>query len=145
MIKPLKGKYPHTGWVDLEKNGVMTEVAIMKNDPVSGLYFIKLSNLDFIDKQRLLRILGNRNASLYELWDLMSNITLGNGANALDYFHQYVRCLTPSLEVITPSHGRRGFSGSVVLKKDQNTTVDPTDTTVRRKVIRKKSDISVSE
>jgi hypothetical protein len=135
MINILKGKYAHVGWVDLENKGIMTECAIMKNNPQSGLFFIKLNNLDIIDKQRLLRIVVNRNAHLYELWDLMSNITLGNGANALDYFHQYVRCLTPSGEIISPNEGRRGFAGTVTLSKNEH---QQQAETVQRKVVKKK-------
>lgn len=104
-IHVVKGKYAHLGWVDIEGNGVATEVAIIKNG-AQGLYFIRINKLDMIDKQRLFRIINNRNAHLYELWDLMSNITLGNGANALEYFHQYVKVLTPSRQVLSPSLSR---------------------------------------
>jgi hypothetical protein len=38
----------------------------------------------------------------------MSQVTLGNGANALDYFHQYVKVLTPGGAVINPTVGRIG-------------------------------------
>ena len=115
-IDIIKGKYPHVGWVDVEGDGILTEIAIMKNG-VNGLMFIRLNNLDPIDKQRLLRIIGNRNAHLYELWDLMSNLTLGNGANALEYFHQYVKVLTPSGEVINPTLGRIAAPDVTGLKK----------------------------
>lgn len=110
-IDVTKGRYPHVGWVDLEGDGILTEIAIMANNP-GGLSFIKLNALDVIDKQRLLRVITNRNTHLYELWDLMSNITLGNGMNALEYFHQYVKVLTPSGKVITPSEGRRGAANN---------------------------------
>lgn len=109
-IDVIKGKYPHIGWVDIEGDGILTEIAIMKNG-VQGLMFMKLNSLDPIDKQRLLRIIANRNAHLYELWDLMSNLTLGNGANALEYFHQYVKVLAPSGEVINPTIGRIAAPG----------------------------------
>ena len=115
-IDIIKGKYPHVGWVDIEGNGILTEIAIMQNS-AQGLMFIRLNNLDPIDKQRLLRIIGNRNSHLYELWDLMSNLTLGNGANALEYFHQYVKVLTPSGEVISPSLGRIAAPDVTGLKK----------------------------
>lgn len=106
-INVIQGKYPHIGWCDLEGKGTLTEIAIVKNGP-TGLYFIRLNRLDTIDKQRLFKIISNRNAKMYELWDLMSNITLGNGANSLDYFHQHVKCLTPQGQVISPSLGRMG-------------------------------------
>lgn len=106
-VKVTQGKYPHIGWVDIEGKGILTEIAIVKNGP-TGLFFIRLNRLDAIDKQRLFRIISNRNSNMYELWDLMSNITIGNGANALDYFHQHVKCLTPQGSVISPSMGRIG-------------------------------------
>lgn len=115
-IDILKGKYPHIGWVDIEGDGILTEIAIMKNG-VNGLMFMKLNSLDPIDKQRLLRIIMNRNAHLYELWDLMSNLTLGNGANALEYFHQYVKVLAPSGELISPTMGRIAAPDVTGLKK----------------------------
>jgi len=105
-IDVIKGKFPHIGWVDLEGNGILTEIAIMANNP-QGLSFIPLNKLDNIDKSRLIKIISNRNSHMYELWDLMSNLTLGNGANALEFFHQYVRVLTPSGSIIKPSMGRK--------------------------------------
>lgn len=107
MIDVIPGKYPHISWIDLEHDGIAVEIAVLKNDD-SGLYFIRLDQLDRIDKQRLFKVINNRNAHLYELWDLMSNVTLGNGANALTYFHQLVKCLTPQGKIIKPSEGRRG-------------------------------------
>lgn len=106
-INVIKGKYPHIGWLDLEGQGILTEVAVVSNT-ASGVAFIRLNQLDAIDKSRLFRVISNRNAGLYELWDLMSNVTLGNGANALDYFHQYVKILTPSGQIINPQMGRMG-------------------------------------
>jgi len=111
-VNIVKGKYPHVGWLDLEGQGILTEVAILQESP-SGVSFIRLDQLDAIDKQRLFRIISNRNASMYALWDLMSQITLGNGANALDYFHQYVKVLTPSGQVIAPQMGRMGAQQQV--------------------------------
>lgn len=107
-VQVYKGRYPHTGWVDLEGKGVLSEVAVVKNSG-EGLYYIKLQQLDAIDMNRLFRILTNRNSHLYELWDLMSNVTLGNGANALEYFHQYVKVITPSGQIMNPQIGRVGM------------------------------------
>jgi hypothetical protein len=33
----------------------------------------------------------SRHADKYELWDLLSQSTLSNGKNALDYFHQLTK------------------------------------------------------
>lgn len=104
-IEVIKGKYPHVGWCDLDNKGTLTEIAVLKNGQ-HGLFFIRLNRIDAIDKQRLFRIINNRNAKMYELWDLMSNITLGNGANALDYFHQHVKVLTHQRTIINPMMGQ---------------------------------------
>ncbi len=106
-VNIIKGKFPHVGWLDLEGQGILTEVAIVTVSS-QGVSFIRMDMLDQIDKRRLFKIISNRNAKMYELWDLMSNLTLGNGANALDYFHQYVKTLTPSGQVISPRLGRVG-------------------------------------
>ena len=106
----MKGKYPHIEWLELEGNGVATECAILKKDPVGNVFFFQLNTLDLIDKKRLLDIVSNRNAHLYELWDLMSQITMRNGVNALKYFHQLAKVLTPSGQVIEVDPSRRGMS-----------------------------------
>ena len=98
-------RYPHVGWADLDMNGVLTEIAILKNGE-NGLFFIKLLSLDEIDKQRLLRIITSRNNGNLPLWDLMSSKILGNGANSLEYFHQFVKVLTPQGQVISPVIGK---------------------------------------
>jgi hypothetical protein len=81
----------------------------MKRDPANNVYFFPLASLDNVDRQRVANILSNRNAATFDLWDLMSQITLNNGINALTYFHQLVKVLTPSGKIMTPSVGHRGF------------------------------------
>ena len=88
-----RSRYPHIEWVDLTNDGTLVEVAVMRRDGLGNMYFVRLDALDEIDKRRLFKIVTNRNAELYELWDLMSNVTLGNGVNALEYFHQLVKSL----------------------------------------------------
>jgi len=102
---------PHVEWVDLHNNGVATEVIVIKRDQRSGdLYFIKTDELDDIDRRRLVSILKKRDAGKYELWDLLDNTTLGNGENALEFFHQLVKVLTESGQIITPRAGQQGIS-----------------------------------
>jgi len=102
------GTEPHIFWIDLEGNGVLVQCAVMKRDEQGNIYYIPLENMDDIDRMRLLRIIKNRNATNFELWDLMSNITLNNGENALTYFHQMVLVITASGVKTTPSVGRMG-------------------------------------
>lgn len=103
-----KSTIHHLEWLDLSGNGTLTECAIMKEER-GNIFHIQLTHLDDIDKKRLVSILSSRNASTMELWDLMMQVTLGNGINALDYFHQLVKVITPSGEIMDPMSGRRGI------------------------------------
>jgi hypothetical protein len=51
-----------------------------------------------------------------ELWDLMSNHTLGNGMNALTYFHQLVKVITPDGKITDPRAGRMGLARAGVVQ-----------------------------
>ena len=103
-----QGVEPHIFWMDIESNGVLVEVAVMKRDGNGNIYYIPLENMDDVDRTRLLRIIKNRNATNFELWDLMDSITLNNGVNALTYFHQMVIVMTPSGVKQAPTVGRLG-------------------------------------
>lgn len=113
-VKMHEGNLPHIYWIDLKNDGVFTECAVMKRDNLGNVFFFPLTSLDSIDKKRLARIVSNRNAVNFELWDLMSNITLNNGVNALTYFHQLVKVMTPSGRVMTPQAGVVGMGAGVV-------------------------------
>lgn len=99
------GGLPHVSWLDLKNNGVLTECAVMKRDVAGNITFIEIPSLDDVDKKRLTRILLNRNAKEFELWDLMSQITINNGMNALNYFHQLVKIITPRGVIMNPKDG----------------------------------------
>lgn len=112
-------EYPHIEWIELYGDGIMHECAIMKRDFASGnVLFFRTNDLDQIDKRRLAGILMDRNARNLELWDLMANKTLGNGVNALQYFNQLVKQLTPNGKVIDPRAGQIG-TGSVSVAAPQ--------------------------
>lgn len=104
-VQMYEGNLPHIYWIDLKGDGVFTECAVMRKDALGNVYYFPLTALDNIDKRRLRRILTNRNANNFELWDLMSNITLNNGVNALDYFHQLVNVITPGGRIMKPQEG----------------------------------------
>lgn len=108
-VSAVPGAYPHVKWIDLRGDGVVVECAVMKEDEFGNIYFFELSKLDSVDKQRLFRIITSRSAGQFELWDLLSQRTLGNGMNALDYFHQLVKVVTPSGKVKTPRAGEMGL------------------------------------
>ena len=101
-------EYPHIEWFELNSDGILHECAIMRRTPDGNVLYFKTNDLDDIDKRRLAGILSDRNAQSFELWDLMAQKTLGNGVNALAYFNQLVRMITPSGKVIDPRAGQMG-------------------------------------
>lgn len=108
-------EFPHIEWLELYGDNLMHECAIMRRTPDGSVLFFKTNDLDDTDRKRLATILADRNATGLELWDLMYNRTLGNGMNALAYFNQLVRVLTPSGKIIDPRAGVHG--GSVTVTK----------------------------
>ena len=108
QINQREGSYPHVRWIDLKGNGIMIECAVLKQDQIGNIYYIEIPALDDIDRGRLVKILTNRNSRSFELWDLMSQITLNNGINSLDYFHQLVRVITPAGVIMRPHEGTIG-------------------------------------
>lgn len=108
-------EYPHIEWLELNGDGIMHECAVMKRDGAGNVLFIKTNDLDDIDRRRLAGILMDRNATNFELWDLMAQKTLGNGMNALAYFNQLVKVITANGKVLDPKSGQIGVtpSGSV--------------------------------
>jgi len=122
--------YPHLEWLDLQQNGVLTECAVMKKDPNGNIYHFSVASLDAIDKNRLRNILTGRNSANFPLWDLMQQVTLGNGVNALDYFHQLVKVQTPGGQIIDPVQGRIGAAGTVQTPQPTPAPTTPTVTQV---------------
>lgn len=133
-VTTVKGSLPHIEWVDLNNDGTLVEVAVFKRDDFGNLYFIRVDNLDNVDKSRLVKVVQNRNANMYELWDLMSNLTLGNGINALDYFHQLVQVLTPAGKIMKPKLGQVG-----IRLVDETISSAPTIDDLAPKATKKKS------
>lgn len=114
MVQSRVGKLPHVEWLDLKNDNTFCECVVMKRDPNQNIYYFQVNELDTIDKKRLSRILHGRHAATMELWDLMSQVTLNNGVNALSYFHQLVKVVTPSGSVYTPRTGMIGGPGGGV-------------------------------
>jgi hypothetical protein len=113
-IRP--GHLPHIKWIDLNNNGTLIECAVMAEDVHGNITFIQVNQLDAVDRRRLLKIITSRTATQFPLWDLLSNITLNNGVNALTYFHQLVRTISGRGVISTPRQGEIG-TGMVVDKK----------------------------
>jgi hypothetical protein len=126
---------PHIAWIDLHNNKVMQEIAIMKEDESNGdIYYIAISDLDQIDKVRLLGILKKPNTAKMPLWEAMSNETLKNGINALVFFHQLTKIRTTHGKILTVGSGQRGAGGignftnqpSVASQDEAEVEVEPT-------------------
>jgi hypothetical protein len=99
----------HLKYVDLYNNGVLYEVIVVQFNKENGdLFYIRTMDLDPIDADRMGRILKRRDAERLALWDLLDGITLNNGMNALNYFHQLVMVKTNSGEIMKPDIRRRG-------------------------------------
>lgn len=99
----------HIGWIDLRNDGTQQEVAVLKENPDNGdIYYIPISDLDEIDRKRLIKILKTPNGQQYPLWELMANNTLANGQNALDFFHQLVKIRTANGTILPVNSGRIG-------------------------------------
>lgn len=111
--------HPHVEWIELYNDGIMHECAILKTNQEGSRLFFQVNHLDAIDRNRLGQILMDRNARSLELWDLMAQKTLGNGINALMYFHQFTKLLTANGKVLDTKSGQAGATvatGQVVLK-----------------------------
>lgn len=103
-------------YLDLNRNGVAVEVTVVKHfevgkdesgKPQYETWFIRNEELDNIDRQRLLEVLQKsaRVNDFQPLYETLADVTLGNGVNALDYFHQYVKVLYPSGVIKKPKIG----------------------------------------
>lgn len=72
------------------------EVIVMKTWEDGTIYFVDPDHLDTIDRKRLIRALRRANKSEVELWTVLKETALSNGANGLDYFHQLVQTYKPA-------------------------------------------------
>ena len=82
------------------------EVIVMKKWNDGTIYFIDPNHLDAIDRKRMLRALGRANKVGVELWTVLKDTSLSNGANGLDFFHQYVQTYRPTGAVRAPDAAR---------------------------------------
>lgn len=128
--------YPHVEWLDLYGDGTLHECAVVKKDNIGNVYFIRIRELDIVDKRRIAKILTGRNATNFALWDLLFQSTLGNGMNALEYFHQYVKVKTPRGQIMQPQMGTIGGAVAGVMHAptapQQQAPQAPAETTSRR-------------
>jgi hypothetical protein len=93
-----KGKVQNTAVIDFTIGNQETarEVIIMKQWEDGTVYFIDPNHLDSIDRKRMSRALNRANKAQVELWTVLKDTSLSNGANGLDFFHQYVQTYRPA-------------------------------------------------
>lgn len=102
------GRWPHTKWIDLKNDGVMVECAVLKEDGFGNIYYVEVPSLDNVDRDRIARMLTAPRSGEIPLWETMSQTQLRNGMNALDYFHQLVKVITPEGVIMNPRVGAVG-------------------------------------
>jgi hypothetical protein len=90
-FEKISTQFRHVFLIDTADNGQLREVAVVKEEDNGTVYYIDIATLDNFDKGRLKSIVTSQHADKYPLWDLMSQVKLSNGKNALDYFHQLVK------------------------------------------------------
>ena len=127
--------YPHVEWLDLYGDGTLHECAVVKRDNIGNVFFIRIRELDLVDKRRIAKILTGRNANNFALWDLLFQSTLGNGMNALEYFHQYVKVRTPAGQIMLPQMGIVGgaVAGVIQAPTAQQAQVAPAEQPTTRR------------
>jgi len=135
------GQIPHTQWIDLKSNGVLVECAVLKEDGFGNVYYIEIPSLDGIDKNRLTRIIATPRSAEIPLWETMGNSMLKNGMNALEYFHQLVKIITPEGVIMNPRIGTVG-TGKVdtVVPQALGDEVVPSEVADDRTPAQKRSD-----
>ena|SRR5216683_655769 len=111
--------FPHVERIDLKNDGTSYEVLVMQKAPNGDLYFIRILDLDEIDKKRMRTILSKRDAAKYALWDLLDQTTLPNGVNALVFFQQFVKVRSLSGEIFSPGSGRMGMGPAPQVPQQQ--------------------------
>lgn len=87
---------PNIFLIDWNDDGLFKEIAVVLEAHDGTIYGMEIDKLHRIDKVRLKKFLVSVHADKYPLWDLLSQGTLNNGLNALQFFHQnYVKVKRP--------------------------------------------------
>lgn len=81
----------HVFYVDINDDGQLREVFVVKKWEDGSLSYIDISSLDVIDKGRLKKVVMSHHADKYQGWELLDMERLSNGLNGLDYFHQVTK------------------------------------------------------
>ena len=81
----------HIFLVDINDDGQVREVAIVKKWGNGSIAYIDVGLLDEIDRRRMATLCRSFHADKYELFDIMYLQRLSNGLNALEYFSQLTK------------------------------------------------------
>ena len=87
QIELIPTKLPHIFHCDIDESGLLKEIALVKKAKDGTIYYIDIAPLHEIDKARLKKAVTSQYAAERPLWEILSNITLSNGMNSLDFFH----------------------------------------------------------
>lgn len=77
----------HVFLIDWDDNGILREVAVLKEHTTGQIDGILVDQLHPYDRKRLQRFIASVHSDKYQLWELLSQGKLNNGMNALDFFH----------------------------------------------------------
>ena len=97
----------HIFLLDIQDNGQLREVAVMKKWENGSVSYIDVGLLDNIDRGRMKDIVTGMHKDNYELYELMFQKKLSNGINALEYFNQLTK------HKLTPGSNTSALGGSL--------------------------------
>jgi hypothetical protein len=129
-ISKVPTTFKHVFLVDINDNGQLREVAVIKEEANGSLIYVDVASLDIIDKGRLKKLVTSMHADKYPLWELMSLERLSNGMNGLDYFHQMARTK------LAPGHVNTAMGGGLGGVRAESTSIpgvnfsDPTSAVI---------------
>jgi hypothetical protein len=113
-FKMIPTTFKHVYHVDVNDNGQLREVAIVKEWQNGSLDYIDIALLDNFDKGRLKKVITSQHADKYELWELLLQETLSNGKNGLQYFQQVTKQLKAPGHMDSVMGGQSGLVGARV-------------------------------
>lgn len=77
----------HIFLCDIRDDGTVHQILVLKKTAQGSIYYVEIDPLHDIDKRRIRQIITSQHANKYEAWELFSQARLGNGMNALEFFH----------------------------------------------------------
>lgn len=101
-------KFSHVYWADIKGNGLIEEVVVIAHAPNGTVWFVPVNSLDHIDRARMFRLINDRTSTMLPLYEIMSHTRLNNGVNALEYFHQITKMMTPGGVITRVNSGYLG-------------------------------------